>query len=176
MKVGFDTLVKEYVFCVRCKGTFVYQKKNLLICSSCGFRFYMNPRPCNAAVLVRKNGEILLVRRKYEPKKGLWDLPGGFVDINESAEESLSRELQEELGINLKTFTYLGSFYDTYLYKGATYPTLGIVFVGKLDTQKISSLDDVAEVKFFRKEDIPFDKIAFESIRHAIRLFLKRTL
>lgn len=132
----------------------------------------MNPRPCNAAILTNEKGEILLVRRKYAPWRGYWDLPGGFVDLYESLEESLVRELQEELSITIHEFSYFTSSGDTYRYKGIVYPTLGLIFTGCIRNQKVREGDDVSEVQFFAQDKLPFSRIAFKSIREALRKFV----
>lgn len=175
MKGETEAFFKGYNFCCICGGKLERKGKSLLICKTCGQHHYFNPRPCNAAILTNSKGEILLVKRKFEPKKEYWDLPGGFIDLFETAEQSLVRELEEELGITLRDFSYLGSFYDTYRYQNITYPTLGFVYVGRLDTQKLESRADVSELKFFKPEMIPFAKIAFESIKQPIRQFLHLT-
>ncbi len=85
----------EFKFCPKCGGEVEQKGKNLLVCKSCGFNFYQNPKLCNAVILENPAGEVLLVKRFMEPRKGFWDLPGGFVDLDETIEkrppESLKR-------------------------------------------------------------------------------------
>lgn len=110
------------------------------------------------------------------PKKGWWDLPGGFLDYKETIEESLIREVKQELNVNFKNFNlnYLGSFVDKYFYKGINYQTICFIFYTKI-SQKLNFQpeDDVSEIKFFSKEKIPWEKIAFEGIKKALKDYLK---
>ena len=71
-------------------------KKNKQRCKDCGFTYYANVCAATAAFIVNDRGEILVVRRGKEPAKGTLDLPGGFVDMEESEEEGMRREVQEE--------------------------------------------------------------------------------
>jgi len=123
-----------------------------------------------------EKGEILLVRRKHKPKKGFWDVPGGFVDFGETLEESFQREIQEELGVKPKNLCYLLSTADRYLYKGINYHTLAFLFTGTVNRKKIKVHDDITEVKYFPKNKIPFNRIAFEGVKRGIRYFLSNSL
>ena len=160
----------DYKFCPKCKGKFLKDKNNLLVCSQCKFHYYINPKLANAIILKRDNNKILLVKRKVLPKIGWWDLPGGFVEINETLEQSMERETKEELGICLKKYQYFRSYYDNYLYQGINYATICGVFIGKLSgNEKIKPEDDISEAKFFLFKDIPFSKIAFSGLQKALQ-------
>ena len=63
-------------------------------------------------------GRLLVVVRAEEPEKGTWDLPGGFADPGESIEESVRREVREELGLEIASMRYLCSYPNTYEYGG----------------------------------------------------------
>jgi NADH pyrophosphatase NudC (nudix superfamily) len=95
------------------------------------------------------------------------------MDFNENAEESVVREIKEELGIEIKNFKYFGSQHDIYAYGNITFPTLGLIFTGEIQDVKIEALDDVSEVKFFKPEDLPFETIAFEAIKRALKDYVK---
>lgn len=169
------TSLMEYRFCPKCGSVADRKLPNLLICKNCDYNFYINPAPTNAIILENSRGEILLVKRKFEPMKGFWDLPGGFIEIGESIEESSLREIKEELGIDISEVTYFKSYPDEYLYQGINVKTLGITLVGKIsDNAEINPADDVEEAKFYKKEDISFEEIAFESIKQALRDYIKK--
>lgn len=166
----------DYSFCPKCGDKLNKENKNLLICQKCNYHFYISPKPCNALILENDTGEILFVKRRDNPQKGYWDLPGGFVDINENVEQSAVREAKEELGIDLKDFHYIGSYCDLYNYNGVQFNTIGFVFTGKIGNQKVEAHDDASEAKYFDPNNIPekdLELLAFPSLLHAIKLYLK---
>ena len=78
-------------------------------CRQCDFSMYINPSAAVAAFILNENDELLVTVRAKDPAKGTCDLPGGFVDDDESAELALIRELHEELGITVGKAEYLFS-------------------------------------------------------------------
>lgn len=118
-----------------------------------------------------KNGEILLVERKFYPKKGYWDLPGGFVEIDENLTEAVKRELKEELGIEVKSLSMIGSSTDRYPFKGIIYSTVTAVYFGNVEG-KIYPADDVVHSRFFDRKDIPWEKFAFPGLAREIKKFI----
>jgi len=77
------------------------------ICQSCGQIVYLNPLPSVAAILSLE-GRVLLVRRNIEPGLGAWSLPGGFIEIGETVEEAMIREVHEETGIMSRPLNVVG--------------------------------------------------------------------
>lgn len=167
-------MINKFQYCPNCKNKLKKISNRLVDCSVCGFHFYLNPTPANALIIENKNHEILLVKRKFNPKKGYWDLPGGFVETKETIEDSLKREIKEELNINISKFNYFGSYPGNYLYKNLNYQTLCFVFTGIIDNQIPKPDDDAEEIKFFKKEKIPFKKLAFIEVKNALKDYLKK--
>jgi ADP-ribose pyrophosphatase YjhB (NUDIX family) len=102
---------------------------------------------------VNEKNEILVSKRAIEPKKGTYDCPGGFIGLDETAEEALKRELKEELGLDLEVEpeNYVGSFYVDYEYQGINYDVLIFhfaVYVNSTITDLIKPQDDVESVEF----------------------------
>lgn len=170
--MNFEEILKEYKYCFICGGNLTKKGFNFLQCDSCGHRDYINPRPTSGAILENDRGEILLVERKVEPGKGLWDLPGGFIDIGENAEEGMSREINEELGVDISDLTYFKSYPNIYLFDGVVEPILDLVYIGEIGNQEITVSDDVAGFKFFKKSELPFERLAFESLRKALKDYI----
>ncbi len=164
---------KVYKFCPRCSSELKPENKNLLTCKTCKFRFYINPSPCNAVVIENDNKEILLVKRKFEPMKGYWDLPGGFIDPDENLEKSVRREVQEELGISVEMQKIIGVYSDRYLYQGVETPVITIGVFGKIISGDIKASDDVSGFNFFKKDDILNQKIGFKSVKNTIQGYLE---
>lgn len=163
----------DFRFCPRCGGHFAKKANNFLQCDNCILRYYVNPRPCNAVVIENNKKEIMLIERKIDPHKGMLDLPGGFVDLNESFEQSVIREIKEELQVMITDLKYIGSYYDVYEYGGITYHTLCSTFTGSIGSQEPIPTDDVAAIQYFPKDKIPFDRLAFGGLRRAIGDYLK---
>lgn len=160
-----------YKFCPKCKSDIKADSENYLHCTQCDFYFYVNPQPCNAVIVENKIGEILLVKRKYNPKKGFWDVPGGFITTKETVEESIQREMREELGTEVANLRYFASFDDRYMYNNIHYFTLGIVFTGTIIEQELKANDDVEEIRYFKKDEIPYELIAFSSVAAALKQY-----
>src|SRR5512135_180301 len=88
-------------FCLRCGTRLVSRDDNgspRPACPACGWVWYHNPAPA-AGVIVERDGEVLLVKRKYEPRAGAWCLPAGFMEYGETPEHCAVRELEEETGL-----------------------------------------------------------------------------
>lgn len=163
-----------YQFCPKCRGQLQKKAENLLACTQCSFRFYINPKACNAVILENEHGKMLLVKRKDEPRKGYWDLPGGFVDLEETYEESAIREVKEELGLVLQSVQYTSSYIDRYLYDGVNYFTICSVFTAQLPNSKITPADDITEAKFFAYNKLPFADFAFEGMVRGVKEYIAK--
>jgi 8-oxo-dGTP diphosphatase len=70
-----------------------------VVCPACEHIFYENPLPVAAGVVLNERREVLLVKRKREPHRGMWCLPMGFAEMGETIEAAATRELQEETGV-----------------------------------------------------------------------------
>ena len=68
-------------------------------CVPCNRFYYSNPTPAACCFLTNADGELLLVQRSIEPRRGMWTLPGGFVELGETTDEAALRELEEETGL-----------------------------------------------------------------------------
>jgi len=118
--------------------------------------------------------DILFVKRAFPPKKGWWDLPGGFVDFYENMETAVRREIREELGITITKFRYFFSDYNFYHYKGITYQTLDFVFVARVSRTQEKYLkpgDDAVDFAWFALDELPMSRISFPSLRAALRRY-----
>jgi len=159
-------------YCPRCSGPAVLTDSRKIVCAGCGFQFYLNNAAAVAALLFDGDGLLMTVRRNEEPRAGLLDLPGGFVEFGETAEEALSRELREELGITVCGIEYYRSIPNKYLYGGVLYHTLDIFlkcrFADGVDN-KIRTNDEIREIVYKSPNDISEDEIAFDSMKRLIR-------
>jgi len=164
---------KQFKFCPHCSAELKPKNEGLLVCSKCGLHSYINPRPSTAAILENGKREIALVKRSFDPFKGRWDLPGGFVDLEESVEESMEREIKEEIGIGLDNLHYFNSYIDDYIFQGVRLPIIVCGFWGIVENSlKMKPGDDVSEVRFFPLEDV-FEKAVFASSKKFIEEYLE---
>jgi NADH pyrophosphatase NudC (nudix superfamily) len=159
-------------YCPKCKTKTKLQHDRLFNCSNCKLHFYLSPYLTNAVILENKNKEILLVKRKFDPKKGWWDLPGGFVENNETIEQSIHREIKEELNIQISNLRYISSSTDYYLFKDINYPTICMIFAAVMKTENIQPQDDISDFQFFPKNKIPYSRIAFVGLSLSIKKYL----
>ncbi|MBS9768843.1 MAG: NUDIX domain-containing protein [Flavobacteriaceae bacterium] len=162
--------------CLRCgSGAVTYSKDNALYCNACKFQYFVNSATAVALLITNEKGELLLTKRAFEPHKGSLDLPGGFVDIGESAEEAVQRELQEELNIQPSKMRYIASYPNEYVYSGLTVYTLDMAFGCEIaNFTTIKANDDVIDFAFYPLDTIDLDKITLKSIRRIVEDFIKR--
>ena len=163
--------LESFEYCPRCGShNFNIHDERSRRCSDCGLVHYANASASTAAIITNSKGEVLLTTRAFEPAKGMLDLPGGFVDMQETAEEALIRELKEELNIDAKRPEYLFSLPNEYNFSGITVHTLDLFFrVIVEDNIDIKAYDDVATAQFYDLKDVNIEDIGLESIKKAIK-------
>ena len=146
-------------------------------CGDCGFVYYANPSAATAAFILNSRNEMLVARRAKEPAKGTLDLVGGFVDMDETIEEGMRREILEETGLEVDAVRYLFSTPNQYLYSGMCIHTLDADFVVRVaDDVKPKAADDAADCLWIPVEDVDPAEFGLTSIRHAVERFLAERL
>jgi ADP-ribose pyrophosphatase YjhB (NUDIX family) len=138
-------------------------------CTACGFLYYHNCAAAVAAIIETPSG-IVTVRRASEPKKGFYDLPGGFVHYGETLEGALHREVSEEIGIGIKHLAYFGSFPNLYVFGDVTYYTTDAVFTccQAGSGREFNPSTEIQSVEVIPPQDIDPAAVAFDSIRAAL--------
>lgn len=151
-----------FTYCPKCKNE-LQRDNHRYDCASCDFIFFINPSPTNGAFILNKHNEVLLAKRAVEPSKDLWDTPGGFIDWDENAEDSLTREIQEELGITITDWVYIKSYPGTYDWGGMVRPILALMYYAHTDhtIADMTPQDDISGAQFFAFNDLPVDSFAF---------------
>ncbi len=161
-------------YCPRC-GAAALRSVSLKLfqCADCGFELYINNAAAVAALIPDDQGRLLITVRGREPKKGAWDLPGGFVDPDEAAETALKREIREELGLDLVSAQYLCSFPNRYDYMGIRYPTMDMGFVCKVADFSVltTELSEIAQVVFVPPAEIDLARFGFASIASMVERY-----
>tara|TARA_Y100001970_G_scaffold173061_1_gene211511 strand:+ start:237 stop:728 length:492 start_codon:yes stop_codon:yes gene_type:complete len=137
-------------------------------CEHCGTIHYQNPKP-TATLICPKNDSILLGRRAFDPGKGEWGLPGGFMELNETLYEAAQRELKEETNLDgkvtkiLGTCSHYGSIFGDILLIGLQ--------VNIANWESMTAGDDVSELQLFNINKLP--ELAFDCHRKIISYYLK---
>ena len=143
-------------------------------CSDCGFTYYANPSSATAAFIVNNKGELLVAQRAKEPAKGTLDLPGGFVDMDETAEEGMRREIMEETGLTVDSMNYLFSIPNIYIYSGMNIHTIDMFYeiVVDNDAHPVAG-DDAAKLKWIALNKVRPELFGLKSISEGVAKYLK---
>lgn len=167
---------EKFQRCPQCGAPVPPRKPNApLDCADCGFHFYFNPSVAAAAIALRADGKALFIRRAKDPAKGKLAIPGGFIDIGETAEQALRREFLEEVNVELTHIRYLCSHPNDYHFRDVTYPVLDFFFSARAHADSVAvALDDVDEFHWLDPAKVDLDEIAFPSVRAALEAFLAR--
>jgi mutator protein MutT len=162
-------------YCPKCgSNQFVFDGSRSFKCQVCQFHFFINSSCAVAAVIVNTKGEILLTRRAFDPEKGKLDLPGGFVDPMERAEESVIREIKEELNLDVVGLEYITSFPNEYIFSGFSVYTTDLGYLCRVTNfDNIHAKDDISGFEFVALDAIDFNEISSESIKNIIRAYKK---
>jgi NAD+ diphosphatase len=145
-----------------------------VLCRKCGYHFYFNVGAAVAGLIEDDIGKLLLTVRAHDPGKGSLDLPGGFVNFEETAEDALKREIKEELNLKIKRCCYFKSFPNIYLYDNIPNRTLDFAFICFVDSFKRLKLsEEIQDVLFIKPVSIDLKSIGFDSIRNIVSAYLR---
>lgn len=160
-------------FCPDCAASLTFavpkgDNRHRYICNQCGAIHYQNPRMIVGSIpAIEHNGRtsVLLCRRAIEPRYGYWTLPAGFMENGETTSEAAMRETLEEAGativiLGLHSFMNIAAINQVHLFYNATLTSLDY-----------AAGEESLEVKLFHEEDIPWDDLAFPTIRYALKFF-----
>ena len=136
------------------------------VCNNCDTIHYQNPNMVVGCLPIWKD-QVLLCKRAIEPRKGFWNVPGGYLENGEKAEEGAAREVYEEACIKVKvtslhTVFSIAHINQIYLHFLAEMPDLNFA-------PGIESL----EVELFKEEEIPWKEIAFTSSTFTLKKYFE---
>jgi ADP-ribose pyrophosphatase YjhB (NUDIX family) len=158
-------------FCPLCGGQFESRllkagEPERLVCTRCGFVFYLDPKVAVGTIIRDDAGDLVLVRRAIEPGYGKWVFPGGFVDRGEEVQVAAIREAREETGLEIR----IDRLINVYSYSGRV-PVI-IVYAATMTGGCLGCDEESLEARFFAPDAIPWDELAFRSTHEALREFL----
>jgi 8-oxo-dGTP diphosphatase len=164
--------IVAYRYCPQCGGELEKrlvkpQEPLRLVCTACGFIFYLDPKLSVIAVIPMDKG-VVMVRRAINPGYGLWVVPGGFVDLGEVVEDALVRETQEETFLTVRPVQLLN------IYSYPDHRTVIAAYVTEYVSGELGAGDETLEARVFGFKEIPWPRIAFSSTREALREYLTR--
>ncbi len=167
-----DWLAATLNYCTVCGaplrfGPIEGEERERLACESCGHIEYVNPRLVVTTLPVTERGEVVLLRRGFEPGYGQWAQPGGFLEIDETVNEGAVRETLEEIGLVVEPGEVVG------LYSRVEAAVVVLAFEARIVGGEIRTTPEALEVRAFRPEAIPWREIAFRTSTWALRDWLR---
>lgn len=135
-----------------------------LVCRECGFVNYENPRVVVGSVVTWQE-RFLLCRRAINPRRGYWTLPAGFLELHESSLDGAKREAWEEARAEIEIDQLLS------VYSIPRLSQIQLIYRARLLSPEIEAGPETAELALFPWERIPWDEIAFPSVRWALGHF-----
>jgi ADP-ribose pyrophosphatase YjhB (NUDIX family) len=161
--------VDDLNYCPHCGAPLIVrllptEDRPRLVCDR-GHVVYVNPKVV-VGVIPERDGKILLLRRGIQPRYGFWTYPGGFMEIDESLEEAAVREAEEETGAKVEIKGLVG----VYSRPGPHGPGIvSIVLRGEVEDEKLEPGREALEARWFEPEEIPWDDLAYDTTRWALR-------
>lgn len=132
------------------------------ICTNCGIIHYENPKMVVGCIPEWKDS-ILLCRRAIEPRHGLWTVPAGFMENGETTAEGAMRETLEEANAKVEILGLYALFNIPHINQ------VYMLFRARLLDLDFSAGAETLETKLFEEEQIPWDQIAFITVRRTLR-------
>lgn len=134
------------------------------VCDSCNTIHYQNPKVV-AGCLVEWQGKVLLCRRAIEPRKGMWTLPAGYMELGETTIQAALRETLEEANARVTIDGLFAVFNLPHV------DQIYMMFRSRSLDGKYSAGDETLEAELFAQHEIPWKELAFTTIRHTLRLY-----
>lgn len=152
-----------YNFCPRCGHELALREKDdqrlRPTCANCGYTHYVNPPTAVGVLATDARGQVVLIERGEDPRKGYWALPAGFMEIDETAEQTAIRECVEETGLTVQ----LDGLWGIWSYHHADRQTSGVLIIYRayVTGGTPHAGTDTTDVRFYAPNEIPFDELAF---------------
>ena len=159
-------------YCSRCGqpltfGPLEMETRDRLACDSCGFIAYVNPRLVVSTIPVTDDGRLYLIRRAIEPGYGAWAQPGGFLEIDETAQEGAARETLEETGLVVEPTRIIG------VYSRPQAAVAVVCWEARIVGGEARATSESLEVRAWSPTAIPWPHIAFQTTAWALHDWLQ---
>jgi ADP-ribose pyrophosphatase YjhB (NUDIX family) len=160
-------------YCTRCGESLRFgvvdgEARERLVCPSCNFIAYVNPRLVVTTIPIDEAGRVVLLRRGIDPGKGWWAQPGGFLEVDETVTEAAIRETLEETGLIVEPGEIVG------LYSRLEAAVVVLAFEARVVGGSFRLNPEALEIRAFQPEAIPWPGIAFKTTHWALRDWVKR--
>jgi ADP-ribose pyrophosphatase YjhB (NUDIX family) len=136
------------------------------VCDACGVIHYQNPKIV-VGCLATYEDRILLCKRAIEPRYGLWTLPAGFMENDETAGQGAAREALEEANARVE----IADLYAVY-----SIPRISqvyLMFLARLVDPDVSPGAESLEVRLAREDEIPWDQLAFKIVKRSLEHYIE---
>ena len=166
--MSLNPALEDVRFCPRCASPATVRYPRSITCDQCGYGAFYNPKPVACAITTNQDNGILLLKRGFQPNRGKWSMPGGFVDLGESVENAAIRETQEEMNLEIELTGLVG------VYSRSTDRIVVVVYAARTEGTPTRT-EEALEVQAFRPTTIPWEELAFWSDGRALRDYLSLT-
>lgn len=134
------------------------------VCNECGTVHYENPKIVTGCLPVWQDS-VLLCKRAIEPRSGYWTVPAGFMELDETVQQGAERETWEEACAQVEILAPYSVFNLPHVNQ------LYIIFRARLLDLEFRPGPESTDVRLFRKEEIPWDDLAFGTVRQTLEFF-----
>ena len=167
--------MKPFLYCPSCSTRLEKRdSQGAARCPNCGRTWYENAAPTVGAGIVR-DGRALVTRRAFDPEKGRFDVPGGFLHADEHPVDGLKREVAEELGVEVEVSTDDLVVFAPHRYGAGGNWTLALGFVTRLVSGEPTPADDVAELLWVTRAQLDELDFAWAHDRELLVRAFERT-
>ncbi len=158
-------------YCCYCSAELIYDipdddNRHRYICKSCDTIHYQNPKIVAGCIPVWED-QVLLCKRAIEPRLGYWTLPAGFMELGESSLEAGIRETLEEANARVEIEDLFSVYSLPYV------DQVYMMFRSRLIDLEFSPGAESQEVQLFKEADIPWDELAFTTIRETLKSYFE---
>lgn len=158
-------------YCCYCSATLVIKvpdddNRERYFCPGCETIHYRNPRIVTGCLPVHED-KVLLCKRSINPRYGYWTLPAGFMELDETTLQAAKRETLEEANARVdvqQLYTVINLPHVNQVY---------MIYRSRLTDLEFSAGDESLEVRLFSEEEIPWDELAFMTIRQTLFFYFR---